>query len=136
MKLRPLLGSLYRGVASRFGTRALERMIGDGLPPRLHEPLRFLFSRRPPAAAHAAAERIERVRVELTARSDVFRFEHAPDSVVTARKIAESVSVQQRWGTFLLLCADAGDGGTILELGACCGSPARIWRLRAPRRKW
>src|SRR5437588_11059379 len=57
-----------------FGSRALNRMIDNGLPPRLEPPLRFLFDRRAPASAEQAAALIERLRAGIAAQREAYRF--------------------------------------------------------------
>jgi predicted O-methyltransferase YrrM len=43
------------------------------------------------------------------------------DVLVSSRWLAESVSLNERWGLFLHLCATHASARTILELGACIG---------------
>jgi len=132
--IRRLAGGVYRGLAAPFGLRALERMLRDGLPPRLGEPLRFLFSGECSATARDASVRIEELRANIAARSDRFDFTYTPTPLgmarwletnergpISCRRLAEVASVSRRWGTFLHLCAEAFEARTILEMGACVG---------------
>ena len=124
--LRRIASHAYQRMAAPFGRHALERMIADGLPHRLIAPLRFLFDGREPAEAREAAERIERVRAEIAARGGTFTLPPTSAShprVLTWSWLANNVSVQRRWGTFLHLCAR--DSRNVLELGSCASaSPA------------
>jgi predicted O-methyltransferase YrrM len=123
-----VLGDLYRAVAAPFGARAVERMLREGLPPRLAGPLRALFRR------DAGDARIERMRNELASRGDRYRFipsenalgpvrwaERDDSGVVTSAFLANNASVSPRWGSFLRDCAEAFEAKTVLELGACVG---------------
>ena len=121
-----------------FGERALKRMVRDGLPPQLMEPLRFLFTGRAPSNASAAARTIERIRSDFASRPDVYERKPAPSqfgparwieraddsdspNLITARRLAERASIPRRWGIFLQLCADAIGARLILEIGSCLG---------------
>jgi hypothetical protein len=106
---RRLIGRLYRAGAAPFGLRALDRMLRDGLPPRLHSPLRFLFTGEAAGAAENVAARIERLRADIASRGDTYQFSYRPTAVGTARW-------PERAG-----CAQAFDARAILELGACVG---------------
>src|SRR5438067_12661614 len=64
----------YERLLAPLGARAVERMLRESLPSQLAPALRFLFSGRAPAAAEEAARRIERLRAQLAARPDVYRF--------------------------------------------------------------
>jgi hypothetical protein len=127
----------YERLLAPFGSRAVETMLRDGLPPRLAPALRFLFTGRVPVAANDIAQRIERRRAEIAAQPDVYRFtQHSDtslgpvrllepvqqtDGAVTSHHLATAVSVSSRWGLFLHLCADAFDARIIFEMGACVG---------------
>jgi predicted O-methyltransferase YrrM len=136
--LRHFAGNVYRRLAAPFGVRALDRMLGDGLPPRLERPLRFLFTAERPAGMLALERRIEARRAEIANQSAFYQFSYhssaigmvrwpesvagaQPGSVVSSRRLANHSSVPRRWGTFLHLCAEALDARTILEMGACVG---------------
>lgn len=82
---RRLMGRLYRACAAPFGLRALDGMLRDGLPPRLHSPLRFLFTGEAPGAAENVAARIERLRADIASREDTYQFSYRPTSLGTAR---------------------------------------------------
>lgn len=135
---RRLIGRLYRAGAAPFGLRALDQMLRDGLPPRLHWPLQFLFTGEASAGAENVAARIEHLRADIASRGETYRFAYRPTSVGTARWpesaggsstgplfssgwLANAASVPRRWGMFLHLCAQAFDARAILELGACVG---------------
>lgn len=110
-------------------------MLRAGLPPRLEQPLRFLFLGEAPADADEVAMRIERLRGELAARPDTFAYamSETPFGIMrlaapvaaagplTIRRLALNVSVPRRWGMFLHLCAEAFDARVILETGTCLG---------------
>jgi predicted O-methyltransferase YrrM len=119
-----------------LGARAVERMLRDGLPPRLAPALRFLTGASAPAAAEETAVRIERLRAQIAERPDVYRFEHfdtalgpvrvaertaETNGTLTSHRLATAFSVPKRWGVFLHLCAEAFDARGILEMGACVG---------------
>jgi predicted O-methyltransferase YrrM len=108
------------------------------LPASLALPLQFLFDGRAPEQARDAAARIERIREQLAARSDVFQYqvgvselgptrwpERAQASndapVITFRTLATSMSVTPQWGMFLHLCAESFKARVIVEMGACVG---------------
>jgi len=129
----------YEKLFARAGARAVERMLADGLPPQLAPALRFLFTGRAPATAQDAALRIERLREEIAARPDVYKFAHFDTSLgpvrlaepvrettgaLTSERLATVLSVPKRWGLFLHLCADAFNAAIILEMGACVGVSA------------
>lgn len=130
------LQTAYAAFLAPFGARALEKMIGDGLPPRLVPPLRFLFDGRVAAEARDAARTIERLRTEIASRPESYRFAYrdSPLGPVrwledaagtpgehTPRKFAASASVPRRWGMFLHLCVEAFEAQTVLEMGAGVG---------------
>jgi len=136
--MRKLAGDLYRALAAPFGARALDRMLRDGLPPRLGPPLRFLFTAQLPPDVCALAARIEARRIEIAACEDMYQFAYQPSALATARWpermpagseepaiclrfLANHASVPQRWGKFLHLCAQQFEARAILELGACVG---------------
>jgi len=125
----------YEKLLAPLGNRALDTMLGDGLPPRLEPALRFLFTSEAPQSEHVAV-RIERLRSRIAARDEVYRFnqfdtslgpmklaEQAQnrDGAVTSHRVATAFSVSERWGMFLHLCAEAFDARIILEMGACVG---------------
>ena len=127
----------YRRCARPLGLRALERMLGRGLPAQLAPALRVLLGDTPPARVQALSARLEHRREELRGRPDVYRYayEHPslgttrwPDDPTTAggeavslRWLASAASVPAEWGVFLHLCADAIGARTVLELGAGTG---------------
>jgi len=126
----------YERLLAPLGLRAVEEMLSDGLPPRLAPALRFLFSGQVPPLAEDAALRIERLRAQIAARPDMYRYAHfdsplgpvrlveraqKTDGALTSHHLATAVSVPKRWGMFLHLCADAFDAKAILEMGACVG---------------
>jgi predicted O-methyltransferase YrrM len=136
--IRPFLGRMYRRFAAPFGLRALNDMLGNGLPVRLGPPLRFLFTQQLPIEAVGIAARIEEVREEISRRQDTYRFEYSPTAfgmarwpdhaghaaagpVIPSRRLANVFSVPRHWGLFLHLCADAFAARAILEIGACLG---------------
>lgn len=136
--LRPFLGRLYRRCAAPFGLRALNDMLGNGLPARLGTPLRFLFTRELPVEAIGIAARIEDMRAEISRRPDTYRYAYSPTTlgmvrwldhashgaagpVIPSRRLANVFSVPRHWGLFLHLCADALAARAILEVGACLG---------------
>jgi predicted O-methyltransferase YrrM len=138
MNVRPFFGRMYRRFAAPFGLRALDDMLGNGLPACLGPPLRFLFTQELPAEAIAIAARIEERRAEISRRPDTYRFEYSPTAlgmarwpdhaghvaagpVMPARRLANVFSVPRHWGLFLHLCADAFAARAILEVGACLG---------------
>lgn len=126
-------------------------MQARGLPPFLVEPLRVLLTGRCPDSARSVVDRIERRRDAIAASDRAFRFVYhesphgfvrwlidaTPDAsdassnttpgasskqeIVTSRWLTESVSLNERWGLFLHLCATHASARTILELGACIG---------------
>lgn len=134
---RRIAGGMYRRVMAVAGRRALETMLADGLPPQLEPALRFLFTGHTSAEARHAAERIEALRARIAHKPDTYRFvqhanplgdvrwlERAAGGEVTSRHLANSTSVDPRWGMFLHLCADGFAAQTILEMGACVGISA------------
>lgn len=137
--LRRIARIAYERLLAPLGSRAVEEMLSDGLPPRLAPALRFLFTGEVAAAAENAALRIERLRAQIAARPDVYGFAHfdtplgpvrlpervqKTDGAVTSYRLATAFSVPERWGVFLHLCADAFDARMILEMGACVGVSA------------
>ena len=133
---RRLAGAAYRRLAAPFGNRALERMLGEGLPRRLAPALRFLFDGRAPESAMEASRTIEGLRARISERDDAYRYANFDTSLgvvrlaqhtekssgaVTLNRYATNISVPRNWGIFLHLCASAFDAKTILELGACVG---------------
>lgn len=130
--MRRVLGDAYRAIAAPFGARAVERMLRDGLPPRLATPLRVLFGGAVPPQAAAAAASIESLRAGLAARRETYRFAPIEDALGPLRMVvaggdipssffANAASVSRRWGLFLHLCAEAFEARAVLELGACFG---------------
>ena len=136
--LRHIAGNVYRRLAAPFGVRALDRMLGDGLPPRLESALRFLFTAERSAGMIDLETRIEARRAEIANQSALYQVSYhssaigvvrwpesvaspQPDSTVSSRRLANQASVPRRWGTFLHLCAEELDARTILEMGACVG---------------
>jgi predicted O-methyltransferase YrrM len=148
---RSLAGRIYRASAAPFGRRALGRMLERGFPAHLAPPLEFLFTGRLEPFERELARDIERLRGEIAARRERYRFElgspeHgmsrwpvvADDSWtgphITSAQLANAVSVPSRWGMFLHLCAEAVAARTILELGACVGiSGAYLASVRSCR---
>jgi len=146
MQRRMVRGAMGRLLALP-GRRALERMLDDGLPARLAPALRFLFSGEAPAAAEEAAGTIERLRAQIAARPEAYRFAHfdsalglvrlaeragKTNAALTCDRLATSISVPKRWGLFLHLCAEAFDARAILEMGACVGiSSAYLASIRS-----
>lgn len=130
------LQTVYAAALAPLGARRLETMVGDGLPPRLVAPLRFLFGGRVPAEAADSARTIERLRKDLASRPEHYRFAYrdSPLGTVrwlehdagaegrhTPRAFATGASVPRRWGLFLRLCVDAFEARTVLEMGAGLG---------------
>ena len=60
--LRRITRIAYERLLAPLGSRAVEEMLSDGLPPRLAPALRFLFTGEAAAAAENAALRIEQLR--------------------------------------------------------------------------
>jgi predicted O-methyltransferase YrrM len=136
---RRVAGGLYRRLAAPAGIRALEQALRSGLPPQLAPALRFLLRGKIAEPARQAAERVEALRAEVAARPDRFRFVHSPSPLgeirwpeplpdgasdagaISARELAQRISVSQRWGVFLHLVAEGCGARTILETGACVG---------------
>src|SRR5438105_2799818 len=58
----------YERLLAPMGSRALEEMLSDGLPPRIAPALRFLFTGQVPAVAKDAALQIERLRAQIAAQ--------------------------------------------------------------------
>ncbi len=135
---RRLAGDLYRKLAARYGSRALDQMLRDGLPASLEKPLRFLFTGETSAGVLALQSRIEARRAEIASRPDVYQFTYHSsavgvarwpetvatsqrESVISARWLANNASVPRRWGTFLYRCAEQFAARAIVETGACVG---------------
>lgn len=135
-RARRIAGVAYERLLAPLGVRAVEQMLGDGLPDRLAPALRFLFRRRAPEPAEGAARRIEHLRARIAARPNVYRFAHFGTSLgparvaervddaeggLTSNQLATAFSVPRRWGIFLHLCAEAFEARVVLEMGACVG---------------
>jgi predicted O-methyltransferase YrrM len=115
-----------------------------GLPVALRRPVRFLATGAlPDERVRSSADQVEAVRAALARRTgDVpilrsppprptgepanaeFGQRHGELRRVSYRRVAEQASVSPRWGTFLLLCAEACNADTIVEFGACAGLSA------------
>jgi predicted O-methyltransferase YrrM len=106
-----------------LGRYKVHRMLGDGLPPQLQHPLRFLFDRRLSHAERQKVSRIELIREAVDRQARSFEVVNRDGTVcrLTASQIAHRVSVSPEWGTFLYLCSQAVRARTILELGSCAG---------------
>jgi len=113
-------------------------MLNSGLPARLAPALRFLFTGDSPPEVAAVSARVERLRAGIAGRPEIYRFVYSPSPLgrirwleqagtpsagptVSARHLANIVSVSPRWGIFLHLCAEAFEAKAVLELGACVG---------------
>lgn len=138
----------FQRAAAPFGLREVSALQAQGLPPFLVEPLRVLLTGRCPESARAVVDRIERQRDAVRASRRTFRFvEHdsphgfvrwlvdaPPDAssqstagrgeIVRPDWLAGSVSLNERWGLFLHLCATHHSARTILELGTNIGISA------------
>ncbi|MEO5824050.1 MAG: class I SAM-dependent methyltransferase [Vicinamibacteraceae bacterium] len=135
---RAALGACYRRVAAPFGRRAIGRALADGLPPQLEPVLSSLFPPTP-SRRDLAVARIEQRRAALATRSDRYGYVSVStpqgpsrwavpmasgdpgQPSVTARWLAQSASVPERWGRVLRACGDAAPRGMFLELGALAG---------------
>jgi len=106
-----------------LGRYKVHRMLGDGLPPQLQHPLRFLFDKRLSHAERQKVSRVELIREAVTCQARSFEVVNRDGDVcpLTASQIAHRVSVSPEWGTFLYLCSQAVRARTILELGSCAG---------------
>lgn len=134
MSVRRLVSRAYLRAASPFGRRALERMLRDGMPPRLAAPLRYLFDGHIPPHAQAIADEIERMRAAIALRTGTYTLAstsamHPPR--LSWAWLANVASVPRRWGVLLHLCAEAFPGRA-LELGACVGISGAYLAAAAP----
>ena len=135
-KARRMIGTAYERLRAPRGARAVEAMLGNGLPPRLAPALRTLFGGHAPESAAEAAQMIERLRARIAARGEAYRYARTEsplgpvrlaevtqqrDLAVTSERYANRISVPKRWGMFLHLCAEAFDAAVIVEMGACVG---------------
>ncbi len=123
--------STLKGLLSPLGHRRLNKMMEDGFPSDLMEPLRFLLS--PPSIEldHTVLSKVEKVRSEISGKPEEYGvvrssgLESGSHSVtLVARKLewlVEIASITKYWGTFLHLCSKSIKARTILELGACVG---------------
>ena len=125
--LKSLAIRAFRTAAAPFGRLAVDRLVAQGVPPRLTPPLRFLFdgASAVDASLQATVRDIEGMRAELGAREGgvkqlVSGFS-SPDSLRPFAEIAAVSSVPREWGVFLHLLARAVDARAIIELGACAG---------------
>jgi len=135
MTLRQIAGDLYRALAAPFGARSLDRMLRDGLPPRLEAPLRFLFTGEAAPDVLALAAKIETRRAEIAGSDRTYQFTYArsahgmarwpepsrmesEEPALSSRWLA-AASVPRRWGVFLHLCAM--EARAIVEMGTCVG---------------
>jgi len=112
-------------------------MLERGLPAELEPALRVLLGDPPPAQARALADRLERRRVQLSRRTEVYRYAYDepsggiarwPDDAaradgeqVSLSWLACAASVPAGWGVFLHLCAEAIAARPVLEMGAGTG---------------
>lgn len=137
--VRRIARNVYRRLAASAGVHALDRSLRGGLPVQLEPALRFLFTGELPDSARQAAQRVEELRATIAARSDCFHFVARPsplgpvrwpellpegqsaDETITARDLAQRISVPQRWGLFLHLLCEGFRTRTVLETGACVG---------------
>ena len=127
------LGGVYRAGAAPIGRRRLARMLRAGLPPPFELPLAVLFGAPAPSRARAMAATIEAARADIARLGHTYMLEYAPSgrhvrvpvraagAELTSARLAKAISVQERWGMFLHLCAEAWGARTILELGTCVG---------------
>ena len=149
---RETANRLHRRCLAPFGRRALEHLLDRGLPPRLAEPLRFLFTDDLPDHARQVRDRVEECRREIAARPEMYGYRYsntrfgvarwpveasaaAAGPFVSSRRLTHNASVPARWGLFLHLCAESCAASTILELGSGVGvSGAYLASSRTCRR--
>ncbi len=133
--------SSYRWLLSRFGQQRLAKMLDDGLPSHLRQPLLFLLTKSLSPDDQSLVNRIEARRAKMANDSAVYvEIYPSPDpgssgpanrpavkpqpgkvKKIALSSIAEIASVVPYWGAFLYLCSNATRAETILELGSCAG---------------
>jgi len=117
-----------KGLISPVGHHRLNRMIREGFPAGLLEPLKFLLTGNAGETERLTVEKIERIRSEISQKQKEYAVVHSSGdsdrvSIVDRRLgwLVEVASITKYWGTFLHLCANAIQADTILELGSCVG---------------
>jgi predicted O-methyltransferase YrrM len=136
--LKELLKQIYL-------SRKLKKMLRYGLPEYLSKPLNYLITNRLDGGRDQEIfHNIELIRSRIVERSeekinvfssplpkssgeevtDILRPLPGEIKKLSIHQIANSVSIDSRFGPFIYLCADGCKAKTILELGACVGISA------------
>jgi predicted O-methyltransferase YrrM len=114
---------VYRQSLAPLGTHKLQKMLSDGLPQPFASPLEFLFKHSLSHSDGKKVDTVERIRKAVESETRVFEVIDRNGKVcpLTAAQIAQQVSVNSEWGTFLYLCSASFRARTVLELGGCAG---------------
>jgi predicted O-methyltransferase YrrM len=98
-------------------------MVRGGLPVAFQRPLEFLFDKQLSQPEDEAVRKVELIREKLASQTRSFEVlnRHGKALQINAAQVANTISVNREWGTFLYLCSQSFRARTILELGSCAG---------------